>query len=778
MEKEISTGTLLVIVLVALAAIIGMGFAVFSITRGSANDGNQALTEQTSYVSSSWSSIYNDGEVTGKQLETLVTKEADSKNISVFVCTRGFNNKAPISHEAPILMYNQNCYINYGIVYDYTDNYYSYRSGTIVYEGESALFTVRDASSLKTSYLPKLENGKIVKNLDFSDVTANGTGGYIDLHAKFRCNLIYGADGEVCGVIARQVNKPTAVTTNKEALATGVTGLGGIVNSYTNNSSNIPITSPSGGVVAEVVEKDGVTIITSTTIPGGGIGTVGTGADARTEEIKEAASAELSEEDLEIFVANSNDATMLQRINITQAYVDKYGSELVIQVPDKFSKLYNSFSITGNKNAVKKIIFSPTMTSIKADNFGDNYNYNDIIFEVPGTVISFSFSFYEEPNDFILPYHCEGGVLYDPWSVDIDIGEMWKDEHITCFDCGCTACGAATGKGEPYVWLWSGTVITGYTGTLSGDIEIPKGCTGVGARAMCNVTLDSLTFPDTCTSVGSECMMGAKIGKLNLGKGMKTLNNYAFQDCIISGDSLVIPKSLTYISTEAFVNAVLPEKLIIEKLTSQCNSLFSYCNYFGVKELVISDSDLSVLNIYIYEDMSFNKTSENSSGIEKLQLSSKITEYGSLPLNGSVMNTLKFPNSQRVLPSGREYTSAFSNIEWPSNLVTLQNYSLQNLAMSEIKIPNTVTTLNSYWANGLHSSVTSLILPPSVKSSGNNAYHTKAGITLTAPAHLKGNESKIAYASTSSNKPTVKYYDCGCTSCDNYLAHVTVENPY
>ena len=39
MEKEISSGTMLGIVLIALAAVIGLGFGVFSIAKGVANEG-------------------------------------------------------------------------------------------------------------------------------------------------------------------------------------------------------------------------------------------------------------------------------------------------------------------------------------------------------------------------------------------------------------------------------------------------------------------------------------------------------------------------------------------------------------------------------------------------------------------------------------------------------------------------------------------------------------------------------------------------------------------
>lgn len=57
-------------------------------------------------------------------------------------------------------------------------------------------------------------------------------------------------------------------------------------------------------------------------------------------------------------------------------------------------------------------------------------------------------------------------------------------------------------------------------------------------------------------------------------------------------------------------------------------------------------------------------------------------------------------------------------------------------------------------------------------------------IVLVAPAHLYETSggtvhtSNIAYASTTSNRPVMQWYDCGCTNCDSYLGYVTVANPY
>lgn len=52
-------------------------------------------------------------------------------------------------------------------------------------------------------------------------------------------------------------------------------------------------------------------------------------------------------------------------------------------------------------------------------------------------------------------------------------------------------------------------------------------------------------------------------------------------------------------------------------------------------------------------------------------------------------------------------------------------------------------------------------------------------IVLVAPAHLYNNHTnRIAHASTTSNRPVMQWYDCGCTNCDSYLGYVTVANPY
>lgn len=70
MEREISSGASLGIVLIALAAIIGIGFGVFAIAKGTANTGVNDTQEQLEKVSDSAYTDYDQKVVTGQQVKT------------------------------------------------------------------------------------------------------------------------------------------------------------------------------------------------------------------------------------------------------------------------------------------------------------------------------------------------------------------------------------------------------------------------------------------------------------------------------------------------------------------------------------------------------------------------------------------------------------------------------------------------------------------------------------------------------------------------------------
>ena len=99
MEKEISSGTMLGIVLIALAAVIGLGFGVFSIAKGVANEGTVGVQENLGTVSESAFEDYNDKIVTGTMVKSAV-QNFTGKSVAILINTTAMDKevKPYISH--------------------------------------------------------------------------------------------------------------------------------------------------------------------------------------------------------------------------------------------------------------------------------------------------------------------------------------------------------------------------------------------------------------------------------------------------------------------------------------------------------------------------------------------------------------------------------------------------------------------------------------------------------------------------------------------------------
>lgn len=90
MEKEISSGTMLGIVLIALAAVIGLGFGVFSIAKGVANEGTVGVQDNLNTVTDSAFEDYNDKIVTGTQVKSAI-QNFEGKSVAILVNTTAMN---------------------------------------------------------------------------------------------------------------------------------------------------------------------------------------------------------------------------------------------------------------------------------------------------------------------------------------------------------------------------------------------------------------------------------------------------------------------------------------------------------------------------------------------------------------------------------------------------------------------------------------------------------------------------------------------------------------
>lgn len=102
MEKEISSGAMLGIVLIALAAIIGLGFGVFAIAKNTANDG---VAQVQDGLNSAGQSVYTDYDqriVTGTQV-TSAYQNFEGKNTAILIATNAYKDKCNASDAATAL---------------------------------------------------------------------------------------------------------------------------------------------------------------------------------------------------------------------------------------------------------------------------------------------------------------------------------------------------------------------------------------------------------------------------------------------------------------------------------------------------------------------------------------------------------------------------------------------------------------------------------------------------------------------------------------------------
>ena len=103
MEKEISSGTMLGIVLIALAAVIGLGFGVFSIAKGVANEGTVGVQDNLGAVSESAFDDYNDKIVTGTMVKSAF-QNFKGKSVAILINTTAMDKE--------VVSYNQHLEAN------------------------------------------------------------------------------------------------------------------------------------------------------------------------------------------------------------------------------------------------------------------------------------------------------------------------------------------------------------------------------------------------------------------------------------------------------------------------------------------------------------------------------------------------------------------------------------------------------------------------------------------------------------------------------------------
>ena len=218
MEKEISSGTMLGIVLIALAAVIGLGFGVFSIAKGVANEGTVGVQDNLNVVSDSAYEDYNDKIITGTMVKSAV-QNFQGKSVAILINTNAMTKgvKTYANHDA---LYVRDVggvvYVNYGaiIANGSAGTAPSTVKGGSVIGGNSASSHAKITDSegkagagIKEGVLTISDpfstdaNGKVLLDNSVGGFNRTGNCEYISPSAKFEANLIKDTSGTTIGMI-------------------------------------------------------------------------------------------------------------------------------------------------------------------------------------------------------------------------------------------------------------------------------------------------------------------------------------------------------------------------------------------------------------------------------------------------------------------------------------------------------------------------------------------------------------------------------------------------
>ena len=223
MEKEISSGAMLGIVLIALAAVIGLGFGVFAIAKSTANEGIVGVQDSLTQVSESTFADYDQKTVTGSQVKSFISTMS-GKSYSMLVATTAGQKSGVTANKVPVGKLSNTAegaatayFVNYGALITCTAACSEINAGAAITSAPNAiglLLTNGVWGSDKTNEVSfVLENNKIKFNNQTSGLTTVGTGECVPDATKFKANLIKDTSGTIKGVVFEQIAKNVTTTT-------------------------------------------------------------------------------------------------------------------------------------------------------------------------------------------------------------------------------------------------------------------------------------------------------------------------------------------------------------------------------------------------------------------------------------------------------------------------------------------------------------------------------------------------------------------------------------
>lgn len=307
------------------------------------------------------------------------------------------------------------------------------------------------------------------------------------------------------------------------------------------------------------------------------------------------------------------------------------------------------------------------------------------------------------------------------------------------------------------------TVVTGYTGSITGELIIPEGATSIATGAFKNqIGLTSVLFPQSLTSIGTEAFMntglvevflpnvttiGARSFKNStalstvLAPNLTTIGANAFEGCTalesFNGSSTIVPAGARAIGD---IPGIIETQPIINltNLTSIGASTFAGCT--SIQEVTIPIT-ITSLPASIFSDCSnltsiiipTSVTSIGAStfagaGLTSITLHSGITVFGASVFSGCEdLTSVTLLGSILTLPSGMFLNcSSLTSVTLPTSLLTIASQAFQNTRITSLTLPNVTTIAAGAFAQ--NPALTSIVAP-SVQNVAADAFAGASNVT-------------------------------------------------
>ena len=261
-----------------------------------------------------------------------------------------------------------------------------------------------------------------------------------------------------------------------------------------------------------------------------------------------------------------------------------------------------------------------------------------------------------------------------------------------------------------YVTLNSNIVSKTYTtnnnlqnifGSQVSTYIIGENVTNIGNYAFYNCSsLNSVTIGNSVTSIGSAAFSGcSSLNSVTIGNSVTSIGSAAFSGC--SGlTSITIPNSVTSIGNSAFFGCSgLNSVTIPNSVTSIENSAFSGCS--GLTFVTIPNSVTSI------ENSAFS----GCSGLTSIEIPNSVTSIGDYAFHYcSSLNSVTIPNSVTSIGGYAFYNcSGLTSVTIPNSVTSIGGYAFYNCSgLTSVTIPNSVTSIG-YNAFSNCSNITSVV---------------------------------------------------------------------